>query len=58
MMAGMDEESEHPELQDAELACVQQGAQAPWFADHLVRPWHGVGGEVDRQAWATARLQR
>ena len=36
VIAGVDEQTEHTDPQDPELACVQQGAQAPWFADDLV----------------------
>ena len=57
MVAGVDEQTEHPELQDTELARVQQGAQAPRVSNDLVRSWYGVGGEADRQAWTTAHLQ-
>ena len=57
VVAGVDEQTEHPELQDTELARLQLGAQAPRVADDLVRSWHGLGGAADRQAWATAHLQ-
>jgi hypothetical protein len=32
----VDKQTERTDLQDPELARVQQGAQAPWFADDLV----------------------
>jgi hypothetical protein len=33
-------------------------AQAPGLADDLVRPGHDMGCDAQRQAWATASLQR
>jgi hypothetical protein len=35
VIAGVDEQTEQAGLQDPELAGVEQGAQAPWFADDL-----------------------
>lgn len=71
VVAGVDEQTEHTDLQELELARVQLGAQASRVADdplvgrrlpaiavRLVRPRHGVGCEADWQARATARLQR
>ena len=36
VVAGMDEQTEHTDLQDPELVRVQQGAQVPGVADDLV----------------------
>lgn len=54
VVAGGHEQTEHTDLQDAELARVQQGAQAPRIAGDLVRSRHGLGGEAHRQTWPTA----
>lgn len=52
------EQTEHIALQDLELAILQRGAQVSGIADDLVRSRRGLDCEADRQAWATARLQR
>ena len=38
MIAGLHEQTHTADLQDQELATLQQGAQAPRFAGDLVRP--------------------
>ena len=61
VLTGVDEQAGHTDLQDPELARVQQGAQASGLADdplagrrlpaiavRLVRSRDGVGCEADR----------
>jgi len=58
VVAGLHEQTDIPDLQDPKLAGLQQGAQAPWLADDLVRSSHDLGSCANRQAWPSARLQR
>jgi hypothetical protein len=46
VIAGRHEQSEHTDLQDAELAILQRGAQSPGIACDLVRSRHVVGGQA------------
>lgn len=56
MMAELDEQTHTPDLQDYELARLQQCAQAPGFIDNLVRYINVLGRHAHRQARATADL--
>ena len=69
VIAWADEQTEHADLQDPELARLQQGAQASGLADdplagrrlsaiavRLVRPGDELGGCAHRQAGPSARL--
>jgi hypothetical protein len=52
MIACLPKQTEHPDLQDPELATLQLGVQTPGIADDLVRSRDRVGGTADRQAKA------
>ena len=56
MVAGWHEQTDTPDLQDQELAIIQQGAEASWLADDLVRSRHDLGGRPDGEARPAARL--
>ncbi len=56
MVAGLHEQTHPAALQDQELACLQQSAEAAWLPGDLVRSGHGLGAAADRQARPTAAV--
>ncbi len=56
VVAGPYEQTDPAELQDQDLAGLQQSPQAARFPDDLVRSGHGVGAAADRQAKPTATV--